>query len=379
MRSALVYSSELDAYRLSPGHPLRPERAALTVGLVSEYGMLGTGSLELVAPRSATREDLERVHDPVYVNAVMEAGSNPSVWRGGWGIGAGDTPPFRDMHDAAALVCGATADAISLVLSGAYDNAFSVSGGLHHAHTARASGFCVYNDLAVGIAAAKARNRDLRIFYLDFDAHHGDGVQEVFYDDPRVFTLSIHENGRFLFPSTGFTEERGTGAGAGCALNVPLPPQATDDCYLLVFDQLIRPAVARFAPDIIVAQCGADAHHADPLTSLGMTISGYAQLYSALMDLAQKTCGGRIVTTGGGGYDWASVVPRTWTLLASALSGIPLPDELPERWRMHVQSLGTEPPLHLREDAGPTLKPEVREWLLEETRRILEELSHPDG
>lgn len=353
MEVALVYSTALDAYDFGPQHPLRPERVSLAVALMEAYGLVAEGALVPLAPRPATEDELLRVHDRAYVDAVQRFSASGRAIIGERGIGPGDTPPFKGMHEAAALIAGATTVALEAVTSGRFTRAFSPAGGLHHAHRDHAAGFCVYNDVAVAIAAALDRDPALRIFYLDIDAHHGDGVQEAFYAEPRVFTLSIHESGRHLFPGTGFPEEHGEGAGLGTALNVPMPPNAGDEDYALVFDEVVVPAVREFAPDLIVAQCGADAHRSDPLTHLALTLGGFRDLYRRIVVLADECCGGRLLATGGGGYSWPSYVPRAWTMLAAELVGRELPEELPEAWLELQRELGLRPPEALRDDPGP--------------------------
>lgn len=347
MRCALVYDDEMAAYDLGPHHPLKPERFTLAVALMSAYGMLeATGesarddagaALQLFAPRGpATDADLALVHDDAYVDTVKQASVDPHRYRAVTtrGIGPGDTPATPGLHDAAALICGATIDALARVLDARGPaRAFAPAGGLHHAHRDRAAGFCVYNDPAVAIAVALREHPGLRIAYLDIDAHHGDGVQEAFYDRDDVLTISLHESGRYLFPGTGRAEETGTGAGTGYAINVPLPPYADEACYTLAFDEVVAPALAAFAPDVLVAQCGADAHHADPLTHLGLTLPAMRALYRRIAEIADASCGGCLTCCGGGGYGTYSVVPRAWTMLAAVLAGVELPEDLPESWR----------------------------------------------
>ncbi|MRR11686.1 acetoin utilization protein AcuC, partial [bacterium] len=289
MDVALVFSPSLGAYDLGPEHPLKPERVLRTVSLIEAYGLLAEeGPLHLVGPTAASREDLLRVHDVGYVDDVQRISSEREPWAPHRGIGPGDTPGFTGMHEASALVAGATMAAVEAVRSGEFCRAFSPAGGLHHAHRDHAAGFCVYNDPAVGIAAALSRDPSLRVLYLDVDAHHGDGVQEAFYEEPRVLTVSLHEDGRYLYPGTGSWRERGAGAGEGSAINVPLPPYATAECFLLALDEVVAPAARAFAPDLIVAQCGADAHWSDPLTSLGMTLDGFDSLYQEIVRLADE-------------------------------------------------------------------------------------------
>jgi acetoin utilization protein AcuC len=377
--TALVYAPSLDAYDLGPGHPLRPERVSLAVTLTRAFGMVADGALEVVMPRPATREEILRVHGGQYVATVIEASSEPGWWVPRRGIGPGDTPEFAGMHDASALVAGATTQAIECVVSGTHRRGFSPAGGLHHAHRDRAAGFCVYNDVAIGIAAAIESHPDLRVLYLDIDAHHGDGVQEAFYEEPRVLTISIHEDGRYLYPGTGSARESGEGAGAGFALNVPMPPQATDECYLMAFERVVRPAARAFEPDIIVTQNGADAHWGDPLTSLGLTVPGYTALFGRNVGLAEELCHGRLVACGGGGYSWATVVPRIWTLLGASLIRVTPADELPPSWCEQVRTLGYEPPPSLRHDEGPPVTDADRASVLRIAEKIVDDLARERG
>lgn len=371
MDVAFVVGPSLAAYDLGRDHPLRPERVLRTVSLTEAYGLLA-GPLQAVEPHPASVEDLLRVHDQVYVETVMRASETGEMWPPERGIGPGDTPAFRGMHDASALVAGATMAAVDRVLAGDFTRAFSPAGGLHHAHRDRAAGFCVYNDPAVAIASAVARDPSLRVAYIDIDAHHGDGVQEAFYAEPRVLTVSLHEDGRYLYPGTGSYRERGTGAGEGAAINIPLPPYATPACYVLAFDEVVLPAVRAFAPALIVAQCGTDAHWSDPLTALGMTIPGFETLYRQLATLADEVCSGRIVATGGGGYSWEHVVPRAWTLLAATLARASLEEELPASW---LRSTGlTAVELSLRSDDPPALDEEDTKRLLADTRSVISRL-----
>lgn len=372
MTVGFVYSPALDAYDLGPGHPFRPERVSLTAALLADCGLRGDGALAPLPFEPAGTDALLRIHDAGYLQAVRAASDAPESWPGGRGIGPGDTPAFAGMHAASAAIVGATCAALSSVLEGRHHRAFAPAGGLHHAHRDRAAGFCVYNDIAVAIAAALERDPGLRVCYLDTDAHHGDGVQEAFYHDPRVLTISLHEDGRYLYPGTGSWRERGTGPGAGTALNLPMPPYADDRCYLQAFERAVAPAIRAFAPDVLVTQNGADGHWSDPLTTLGLTIRGYEALYARITALADETCGGRIVACGGGGYSWLTVVPRIWTLLAASLLGHDLPDDLPEAWRQRVRGLGGESPAGLRDDPGPVLDDETRERVRRDTDLMLE-------
>jgi len=380
MDACLVYSPALAAYDLGEGHPLRPQRFTLAVALMEAYGMLappqrrGPGTLDVMEPRPANDGELALAHDRDYIGTVREASAHPErFFPPRAGLGTPDTPVFPGMHEASALVAGATVTAMRAVLSQRCGAAFSIAGGLHHAHRDRAAGFCVYNDCVVAIAGALKADPDLRVLYLDIDAHHGDGVQEAFYEDPRVLTVSLHETGERLYPGTGAADEHGTGAGAGYAANVPLPEGATDACFALAFEHVAEPLARRFAPDVVVAQCGADAHHDDPLTSMGLTVGGHDELVGRIVGLAGEVAGGRLVACGGGGYGWQHVVPRCWASAAARLAGRSLDERLPESWRELVRTTtGSEPPVGLHEDDFAAPADEAR--LLEETARTCEEV-----
>jgi acetoin utilization protein AcuC len=193
----------------------------------------------------------------------------------------------------------------------------------------RASGFCVYNDPAVAVAWLLEQGVG-RIAYVDVDVHHGDGVQAIFADDPRVLTVSVHESGRFLFPGTGFADEIGEGNAKGTVANLPLPPYTTDDLYLAAFDALVPALVRAFEPELLVTQLGCDTHYTDPLAHLALTLRTYEGLARRLHDLAHTVAGGRWLATGGGGYQWASVVPRAWCTYLSEMTGVALPARLPD-------------------------------------------------
>ena len=342
-RAALIWTPELADYDLGDGHPLNPLRLILSVELMEAFSLLAPESL--VSPRPATEKELLLVHTQGYIEAVREAGDWASDFRPSMGLGTEDNPAYPGMHEIAALTCGASIQGIEEIVSGRRDRTFSIAGGMHHAHRSRAAGFSVYNDAAVAIAVARQARPDLKVLYVDIDAHHGDGVQEAFGGSADVLTISIHESGLYAFPGTGFPEEIGHGPGAGYSANVPLPAYATDECFSLAFEGVVAPLARAFHPDIIVAQLGADAHHSDPQTELGLTLPGYRALVRGIIGLADELCEGRLAAVGGGGYHIVDVVPVAWAWVMAELSGIELDDEVPHTWRARVHwRLGCEPP-----------------------------------
>lgn len=347
---ALVYSPEITAYDHGPEHPLRPVRVRLTRELISAFGILDRGHVAERPARVASDEEVGLVHTPAYIRAVKAAGDGEEGdwWR--FGFGPGDNPIFPGMHDASARVVGASVEAARAVLEGEAEHAFNPAGGLHHAMPERASGFCVYDDPAVAIRWLLDRGVE-RVAYVDVDVHHGDGPQVIFYDDPRVLTISIHETGRYLFPGTGFVSERGEGEAEGTKVNVPLPPYTGDDGWLEGFGEIVPPLVSRFRPDVLVTQLGCDTHHSDPLAHLGLTTRSYREAAKRLHELAHETAAGRWVAVGGGGYQWARVVPRAWTIYFAELAGVELPDELPGDWiKLAEEEAGSPVPDRLTEE-----------------------------
>jgi acetoin utilization protein AcuC len=230
------------------------------------------------------------------------------------------------MYESALLYTGGSADAAQAVLDGA-PAAMNISGGLHHSHYDRAAGFCIFNDPAVAIH--RLRQKYERVAYVDIDVHHGDGVQEAFYDDPTVLTISIHESGRTLFPGTGFVSEIGVREGTGFSVNVPVWPYTTDEVWLHAWREGALPILRAFNPGAVCLQLGADPHYLDPLARVCLTAQGWLE---AVKDV--KSLGKPIVAVGGGGYN-QTTVPRMWALAAGALFEIDLPDATPESYAWH--------------------------------------------
>jgi acetoin utilization protein AcuC len=314
---SLVFGESLLAYVLADDHPLQPLRIQLAFELIRDTGLLELS--DLVPPRQAHEAELQLCHSAGYIEIVKEL-SDPEtrslvplsvVFESGFGVA--DNPVADGMHAACAEVVGASLVAAELVHSGAAAHAFSPAGGLHHAMRSRASGFCVYNDVAV--AAAWLRERGHRVAVVDVDVHHGDGTQAFFYSDPQVLTISLHESGRYLFPGTGFPEETGSGPAAGTAANLPLLPYTWDEPWLAAFEAVVPPLLEDFRPTVLITQDGCDTHLLDPLAHLQTSTRIWPLVGRRFHQLAHELCEGRWVALGGGGYAIREVVPRAWTLL----------------------------------------------------------------
>jgi acetoin utilization protein AcuC len=321
----VVYGEGIRDYDFGPSHPLTPRRFGPGIDLLRE-----TGATHFVEPRVATDDELGRLHDARYVEAVRLFSDHPEA-PSTMGIGPGDCPAFFGMHDASALVAGGSIDGMDRILSGEADHGFQPGGGLHHAHRGRASGFCIYNDVA--LAVARARDAGHRVLYVDLDVHHGDGVQWLFWDDPDVLTLSIHETGEMLFPGTGSVDEAGGPDAPGSAVNVPLAAGSGDRSWLHAVETIVPRAAETFRPTVLVSQHGCDSHAYDPLAHQRVTTAAYARATRLLDDVAHASCEGRWFATGGGGYDAYRVVPRSWSLVWLAQAHRQPPQETPEPWR----------------------------------------------
>ena len=322
-RAIFVYDQELSRHQLRADHPMRPIRLQHTFDLLQAYGAFDESVSRLAQPRPATDQELALLHTEDYIQAVKAFSQGDSGHdRARFNFNdQGDNPTYRGMYDAAALSTGSTLVATEMLVSGQAEVAFNISGGLHHAAAGHASGFCVFNDPALAIKLLVASG--LRVAYVDIDAHHGDGVQDAFYRDNRVLTVSIHESGQYLFPGTGFASESGGDEAVGYAVNLPLYPYTNDEIYVETFSQVVPPLLRAFAPDVLVTQLGIDSYHSDPLTHLQVTTRGYVAAIEMLAALGLPW-----LAVGGGGYDLGAVA-RAWTLAYGVMCGVDWPDEIP--------------------------------------------------
>ncbi|NNG20797.1 acetoin utilization protein AcuC [Naumannella sp. ID2617S] len=345
----MVHSEELTRYDFGEGHPMGPGRVRLAVELARQLGVLDL--LEVVEPPPGDDELVRLVHTEDYLEAVR---SDRVQTR--FGIGTTDNPLVVGMHAVASQICAATVEAARAVWSGEVSRAVNIAGGLHHAMPSGTSGFCVYNDCAVAIRWLQQQGGAKKIVYLDIDAHHGDGVQSIFYDDPNVLTISLHESPIHLFPGTGFASETGKGDAEGRAVNVALPPGIDDAGWLRAFDAIVPPILESFGADILISQHGCDSHVDDPLTDLCLSVDGQRASYLMVAELAERYCGGRWVATGGGGYAVDTVVPRAWAHLLAVVAGAPIPleSETPAAWRDLV---GESAPLRMGDGADIEFDP----------------------
>lgn len=354
--SAFVYSEQFTNYRFHDEHPFNQKRVVLTYELLKESGALNNN--QVLPPRLATDDEIKLVHDGAYIEAVKKAGEGKlsESKAAEYGLGTEDTPVFKNMHEASAWMVGGSLQAVDAVLEGKVQHALNLGGGLHHGFKRKASGFCIYNDGAIAIEYIRQKY-GFRVLYVDTDAHHGDGVQWAFYDDPNVCTLSIHETGRYLFPGTGNVNERGQKEGYGYSFNIPIDAFTEDESFIEVYKTALTEVMEYFKPDVIVTQNGVDAHYFDPLTHLYGTMNLYECIPKLAHELAHTYCDGRWIALGGGGYDIWRVVPRAWSQLWKIMTtNTPFSGPLPERWLKKWKDEAPVPLPETWEDIEPLYK-----------------------
>ncbi|HEY6795659.1 MAG TPA: acetoin utilization protein AcuC [Kineosporiaceae bacterium] len=342
----LVWDESFTRYDFGVGHPMSPVRLDLTARLARDLGLLAHAGVQVVGAEPAPDDLLLTVHRPEYVAAVRRSSVPPFPRDEECGLGTEDVPVFEGMHDASARIVAGTVDVALAVWSGQATHGVNFTGGMHHAMPGRASGFCVYNDTAVAIRAVLDAGAE-RVAYVDVDVHHGDGVEHIFWDDPRVLTVSLHETGRVLVPGTGYPHEIGGPNAEGNAVNVAFPPGTSDAGWLRAFHAVVPPLVTAFRPQVLFTQHGCDSHAQDPLAHMALSLDGQVESYRALHELAHDVADGRWVAVGGGGYELVDVVPRAWSHLVGIAAHHPIEPtaEVPQSWREYVvEALGRPSP-----------------------------------
>jgi acetoin utilization protein AcuC len=325
--ASVIYHPAYRTYSFGDEHPFSPLRAEMTLDLLRAAGH----DVQTIEPRPATRDDVLAVHADYYVRRVEALSAGTAVADSQeYGLGTPDTPSFGGMDEAARWLVGGTLHGARLIGQHGKKRVLQLGGGLHHARRNFASGFCIYNDLAIAIDWLTKYG--LWVAYIDLDVHHGDGVQQILYDDGRVMTISLHESGQYLFPGTGGVHELGAGLGRGLKLNLPLEPLTEGASYLEVLDLVVPAALRSFRPGVLVVQAGADAHFDDPLADLMLTTHDYEAIFRRILEWADMFTAGRVLFTLGGGYSLRSA-PRVWAILYLLLHGLDAGGDLPDAWR----------------------------------------------
>ncbi len=310
MTTHLFLSEQLGHYGFPEGHPLSIDRQGAFWRAARARGL--DRRVQLAPSSPAGRAAIERFHGPDYVDQVIAASQTGTGY-----LDYGDTPAFPGCFDVSAHLVGAALEGARRVAAGEALRTFQPIGGLHHARRRAAAGFCVFNDLGVLIETLRSEHGIRRIGYVDIDVHHGDGVFYEFEQDPELFVVDIHEDGRFLYPGTGFAHETGRGAAQGTKLNLPLKPGAGDADFMLAWSQAER-FLDAFAPEFFILQCGADGLAGDPLADLRLTPAAHLHAARRMVALAERHAGGRLMAFGGGGYSLENL-GSAWCAVLEAL------------------------------------------------------------
>ena len=314
VNSVFVYSSEFDTYSLGENHPFKPYKATMVHELCYRYGLFDEPWIKVLEPEPAGEEAMLEYHSKEYVEALKDANSGSFDFTMlEYGLGTGDNPVFKGVYDFSLLVLGATLLGAERIAEGHADTVFSPVGGLHHAGYDHAEGFCYVNDIVIAIQRL-LKQGFRKILYIDIDAHHGNGVQDAFYDRDDVLFISFHQSGETLYPWSGFENEMGIGKGIGYTVNMPLPEYTDDEAYVSTFKDIYTPLARSFRPDCVVAQIGLDTLKRDPLTNLRLTNNGYCRVIEEI----RESCS-RVLALGGVGYSVPDVV-RGWTLAWAMLN-----------------------------------------------------------
>ena len=311
--SCCVYLGKmLAAYGFGDDHPFGPQRHHVFEQAFYQQAL--DQKVDVLAPVKTDQKTLELFHTEEYIQKVIEQSK--------FGLGYldnGDTPAFTGMYEAACYVTGSVIDAVHQLMKTNYKSAFIPISGLHHAQRHSAAGFCVVNDCGVAIETLFNTYNLQRVAYVDIDAHHGDGVFYSFEDDPRLIFVDLHEDGQFLYPGTGAINETGKGKAIGKKLNIPMPPNADDDLFFKMWQQ-VENFLEKNQPEFILFQCGADSIKGDPITDLAYTEKAHAYAAKRLTEIASQYCNGKLLAMGGGGYNHDNIA-KTWTAVVNALAG----------------------------------------------------------
>jgi acetoin utilization deacetylase AcuC-like enzyme len=305
MTTALIYDPIFLEHKTPRNHPESPQRVEEAFLVLEALGWLEREGLVQIAPRAATEDELAAVHERAYIQEVKEASRKAAAQEARTGHRslhfATDTYVSAKSYEAAIKAAGAPLTAIDAIMHGEVNNAYClVRPPGHHALPEAAMGFCLFNNVAVAARYALDHYGMERVMIIDYDVHHGNGTQEMFYDDPRVLYFSVHQAP--FYPGTGLSEERGEGSGLGTTINVPLPATTGYETYEPVFRQVMAPAADRFNPQLILVSAGYDAHWNDPLGQMNLSTAGFAHLNGVIIELANLLCGGRLVMVQEGGY-----------------------------------------------------------------------------
>jgi len=314
LKVGVTYHEKFGQYDLGPGHPFRGDRFVNAVRFFEEQGLFRLPHVSVLRPKPVTKEDLLRVHDEDYVNLIYRLAETGKPYDM-------ETPVSPQILEAVQLIVGGAIEAGRAVYEGEISRGVALGCGYHHAGRNYGGGFCLFNDIAVLVEYLREKHGLKRVLILDYDVHFGNGTSDIYYSDPQVLFISLHQDPRTIYPGTGFIEQIGKGAGEGYNINVPLPPGTGDQTYLQAVKETFIPLAEEFKPEFIIANGGSDSHFADMLGNLGLTVKGFFTLSRIIVEEANRVCGGKLVLMPGSGYNPA-VLPLCWYALAAGVADV---------------------------------------------------------
>jgi acetoin utilization protein AcuC len=304
VHTLLSYHELFSQYDLGEGHPYRGSRFPLTYSLLKQKSILKRQDVTLIDPHPASKEDLLRAHDPDYVELILKLASRSAAYDS-------DTPLSPKILEAAMLMIGGEMEIGARIMEGQAERGILIGGGFHHAGKTFGGGFCFFNDIAVTIEHLRDAFRLQRALVVDFDVHAGNGTSDIYYDDPSVLLISIHQDPRTIYPGTGFIDQIGRGEGEGYNINIPLPPGTGDDTYLYALKEILIPIAREFQPQLILANGGSDAHFADRLGDLNLTVNGFFKVSKLISKASKESSRGRLMLLLCSGYN-PQVLAQVW-------------------------------------------------------------------
>ena len=314
MKVGITYHEKFSQYDLGPGHPFRGDRFINALRLFEQQELFSLPNLTIIKPEPATKQDLLRVHDESYVNLIFRLAEMNRPYDL-------ETPVSPQILEASLLIIGGAIEAGKAIYDGRVGRAVSIGCGYHHAGRSYGGGFCLFNDIAVLIEYLRENYGLKRALVLDYDVHFGNGTSDIYYSDPSILFISVHQDPRTIYPGTGFIEQIGEGMGMGYNVNVPLPPGTSDETYLYALKSIFVPLAEEFKPEIIIANGGSDSHFADMLGSLGLTVKGFFAISRTIVGVAERVCQGKVVLMPGSGYN-PEVLPLCWYALTAGVVGL---------------------------------------------------------
>ena len=316
-KATITYHEKYKQYDLGENHPYRGDRFTNTINYLQKQNLLKNPQITLTQPQPATKQHLQLTHDEKYINHIYTLAQQNKPYDI-------ETPVNPKIVEAALLITGGAIECAEAIIQNKAKKAISLGGGFHHAGKNYGGGFCIFNDIAILTEYLRTKHKLNRFLILDHDVHFGNGTSDIYYKDPTVLYISLHQDPRPIYPGTGFTWQTGQDQGKGYNINIPLQPGTSDETYLYALNETFIPLAEEFQPQIIITNGGSDPHHADTLGDLALTTKGFYQIAKTIKQTADKTTNGKHILIPGSGYN-PKILPPCWYALIAGAIGLPEP------------------------------------------------------